>query len=173
MAWLLLPAIGTVTLVLFRTSRSWVFYADEGVVSCSLAAYAFARLRFRMRGPNKPGMVDTYWPLILPKFLATEAFFVFLIVQFVRGLPRELDEAARIDGCGPMFAMSVISVVPIVLFFFALQRYLVQGMATSGLCVAFLWMLPLLALLLPGPLAFAITAVELRIEPPVDTDSDG
>jgi hypothetical protein len=45
--------------------------------------------------------VNTYWPLILPKFLATEAFFVFLIVQFMRGLPRELEEAARIDGCGP------------------------------------------------------------------------
>ncbi|MGW6521684.1 carbohydrate ABC transporter permease [Streptomyces sp. NPDC054962] len=191
------------------------------VVSCSLAAYAFARLRFRMRGMmfgfmiatmmlphhvvlipqyiifNKLGMVDSYWPLILPKFLATEAFFVFLIVQFMRGLPRELDEAARLDGCGPfrvfwsvilpltrpalittaiftfiwswndfftqliylfdpekftitlalrnfvdqssssaygpMFAMSVLSLLPIVLFFFAFQRYLVQGMATSGL----------------------------------------
>ncbi|GAA2069234.1 carbohydrate ABC transporter permease [Streptomyces albiaxialis] len=191
------------------------------VLSCSLAAYAFARLRFRMRGVmfafmvatlmlphhvvlipqyimfNQLGMVDTYWPLILPKFLATEAFFVFLIVQFMRGLPRELEESARIDGCGafrtywsitlplsrpalittaiftfiwtwndfftqmiylfapekftitlalrtfvdqsstsaygPMFAMSVISVLPIVLFFFVFQRYLVQGMATSGL----------------------------------------
>ena len=41
-----------------------------------------------------------YLPLIVPKFLATEAFFVFLMVQFMRGLPRELDEAARIDGCG-------------------------------------------------------------------------
>ena len=40
--------------------------------------------------------------------------------------------------------------------------------AAVGLCVAFLWMLPLLALLLPGPLAFAITAVELRGEPPAD-----
>jgi hypothetical protein len=40
--------------------------------------------------------------------------------------------------------------------------------AAVGLCVAFLWMMPLLALLLPGPLAFAITAVELRIEPPAD-----
>lgn len=82
------------------------------VLSCSLAAYAFARLRFRFRGPlfafmiatimlphhavlipqyiifNQLGMVNTYWPLILPKFLATEAFFVFLIVQFMRGLPR-------------------------------------------------------------------------------------
>lgn len=41
--------------------------------------------------------------------------------------------------------------------------------AAVGLCVAFLWMLPLLALLLPGPLAFAITAVELRVEPPADS----
>jgi hypothetical protein len=41
-----------------------------------------------------------------------------------------------------------------------------------GLCVAFVWMLPLLALLLPGPLAFAITAVELRGEPPSDTESE-
>ena len=38
-------------------------------------------------------------PLILPKFLATEAFFVFLMVQFIRSIPREMDEAARIDGC--------------------------------------------------------------------------
>ncbi|MCX5242801.1 hypothetical protein OG824_47140 [Streptomyces prunicolor] len=45
--------------------------------------------------------------------------------------------------------------------------------AAVGLCVAFLWMLPLLALLLPGPLAFAITAVELRGEPPSDTESAG
>ncbi len=34
------------------------------------------------------------------KFLATEAFFVFLMVQFMRGLPKELDEAAKLDGCG-------------------------------------------------------------------------
>ncbi|MDH6220299.1 carbohydrate ABC transporter permease [Streptomyces pseudovenezuelae] len=191
------------------------------VISCSLAAYAFARLRFRFRGPlfafmivtimlphhailipqyiifNQLGLVNTYWPLILPKFLATEAFFVFLIVQFMRGLPRELEEAARIDGCGPfrsfflivlpltrpalittaiftfiwtwndfftqliylfdpdkftltlalssfvdsssqsafgpMFAMSVIALLPIVLFFLAFQRFLVEGMASSGL----------------------------------------
>ncbi|MFD5856215.1 carbohydrate ABC transporter permease [Streptomyces chartreusis] len=191
------------------------------VVSCSLAAYAFARLRFRFRGPlfafmiatimlphhavlipqyiifNQLGLVNTYWPLILPKFLATEAFFVFLIVQFMRGLPRELEEAARIDGCGPfrsffqvvlpltrpalittaiftfiwtwndfftqliylfdpdrftltlalrsfvdasstsafgpMFALSVIALLPIVLFFLAFQRFLVEGMAGSGL----------------------------------------
>ncbi len=94
------------------------------VVTCSLAAYAFARLKFT--GHNilfavmlltimlpshvtlvpqyimfsKIGLVGTYWPLILPKLLATDAFFVFLMVQFIRGLPRELDEAALIDGCG-------------------------------------------------------------------------
>ena len=50
---------------------------------------------------NKLDLVDTLVPLIVPKFLATEAFFVFLMVQFMRGLPRELDEAAGIDGCGP------------------------------------------------------------------------
>ena len=49
---------------------------------------------------NALGWVNTFIPLILPKFLATDAFFVFLMVQFIRGIPRELDEAARIDGCG-------------------------------------------------------------------------
>lgn len=191
------------------------------VLSCSLAAYAFGRLHFRGRGPlfafmictimlpqhvvlipqyiifNKLGMVNSFWPLVLPKFLATDAFFVFLMVQFIRGLPRELDEAATIDGCGPfrsfrhvvlpllrpamittaiftfiwtwndfftqmiylndpakftlplglqifvdqtssssfgpMFAMSVLALVPIGLFFLAFQRFLVDGVSTSGL----------------------------------------
>src|SRR5690606_8724002 len=44
--------------------------------------------------------INTFWPMIVPKFLAVDAFFVFLMVQFIRGLPRELDEAARIDGAG-------------------------------------------------------------------------
>jgi multiple sugar transport system permease protein len=94
------------------------------VVSCTLAAYAFARLKFRFSGPlfvfmiatlmlphhvtlipqyiifQQAGLVNTFLPLILPKLLATEAFFVFLIIQFIRGIPRELDEAATIDGCG-------------------------------------------------------------------------
>lgn len=92
--------------------------------SSALAAYAFARIRFRgtailfaaMIGTlllpfhviiipqyimfQKLELVDTYWPLILPKFLATEAFFVFLMVQFIRNIPRDMDEAARIDGAG-------------------------------------------------------------------------
>ena len=47
------------------------------------------------------GWVDTFLPLVVPKFLAVDAFFIFLMVQFFRGIPRELDEAAMIDGCGP------------------------------------------------------------------------
>lgn len=191
------------------------------VVSCALAAYAFARLKFRGRGIlfafmistimlpmhvvlipqfiifNELGMVGTFLPLVLPKFLATEAFFVFLMVQFIRGIPRDLDEAALIDGAGPyrtfwsvilplmrpalitttifsfiwswddffpqliylnrpesftlqmglrlfvdqtsasafgpMFAMSVLAILPVVIFFAIFQRYLVDGVATSGM----------------------------------------
>ena len=94
------------------------------VLSSALAAYAFARVQFKglavlfaaMIGTlllpfhvviipqyiifNQLGWVDTFIPLILPKFLATEAFFVFLLVQFIRQMPRDMDEAARIDGAG-------------------------------------------------------------------------
>ena len=94
------------------------------VLSSALAAYAFARIQFKGLGIlfaamigtlllpfhvviipqyilfNNFGLVDTFWPLILPKFLATEAFFVFLLVQFMRQMPRDMDEAARIDGAG-------------------------------------------------------------------------
>ena len=93
------------------------------VLSCSLAAYAFARLEFPFKRPLfaimlltlmlpahvllipqyvlfvKFGWVNTYLPLIVPKFLATDAFFIFLMVQFIRKIPRELDEASSIDGC--------------------------------------------------------------------------
>ncbi len=112
----------------------WQFFANSlfiavmavigTLISSALAAYAFARIKFRGVGVlfaamigtlllpfhviiipqyilfNKLELVDTYWPLILPKFLATEAFFVFLIVQFIRNIPRDMDEAARIDGAG-------------------------------------------------------------------------
>jgi multiple sugar transport system permease protein len=94
------------------------------LISSSLAAYAFARIQFKGLGIlfaamigtlllpfhvviipqyilfNTLGWVDTFIPLILPKFLATEAFFVFLLVQFIRQMPRDMDEAARIDGAG-------------------------------------------------------------------------
>lgn len=93
------------------------------VVSSSMAAFAFARIEFPLKKLffalmlgtfmlpghvtlipqyiifHKLGWVDTYLPLTVPKFLG-DAFFVFLIVQFIRGIPRELDESAKIDGAG-------------------------------------------------------------------------
>jgi multiple sugar transport system permease protein len=191
------------------------------MASCVLTAYAFARLRFRFRRAffaimigtlllpahvliipqyvifRTIGWVNTPLPLIVPKLLATEAFFVFLMVQFIRSIPRDLDDQARVDGCnpyqvfwhvilpltrpalvttaifsfiwtwndffsqliylndltkftvpiglrafldstgtsavGPMFAMSVLSLLPVFLFFLAFQRMLVEGISTSGL----------------------------------------
>ena len=94
------------------------------LVSSSLTAYAFARIAYKGSGIffaamigtlllpvhviiipqyiifQKLGFVDTYVPLLIGKFLAADAFFVFLMVQFIRNIPRELDEAARIDGAG-------------------------------------------------------------------------
>jgi hypothetical protein len=45
------------------------------------------------------GWINTFLPIIVPKFFATDAFFIFLLVQFIRGLPRDIDESALIDGC--------------------------------------------------------------------------
>ena len=94
------------------------------LISCSLAAYAFARLDFALRKLwfalmlgtlmlpfqatlipqytifHQLNWINTFLPLVVPYFLATDAFFVFLMVQFIRGIPRELDEAAAIDGAG-------------------------------------------------------------------------
>ncbi len=94
------------------------------IFACSMTAYAFARLQFRLRNvffavmlvsimlPAHAllipqyfiyyhlGWVNTILPLVVPKFLATDAFFIFLMVQFIRGLPRDLDEAAAVDGAG-------------------------------------------------------------------------
>nr|WP_216843865.1 carbohydrate ABC transporter permease [Phytoactinopolyspora alkaliphila] len=104
------------------------------LVSCSLAAYAFARLRFRFQRPAfaymlitimlpvhivivpqyilwaQADLVNSFWPLIVPKLLATDAFFVFLMVQFIRALSRDLDDAARIDGAGHgrIFALIIL-----------------------------------------------------------------
>ncbi|WP_433428652.1 carbohydrate ABC transporter permease [Nonomuraea sp. CA-141351] len=191
------------------------------VMSCSMAAYAFARLSFRFRKlwfaimlmsimlpihvlivPQYTlfkylGWVDTFLPLIVPKFLAVDGFFIFLMVQFIRSLPRELDDAARIDGCGPilvywriilplsrpalittaiftfiwtwddffsqlvylsdvstytvplalrafldssggsswgpMLAMAVLSLIPILGFFLIFQRRITEGISTTGL----------------------------------------
>lgn len=96
------------------------------LISCSMAAYAFTRLQFKGRKfwfalmlgtmmlPQHAvlipqylmflnfGWVNTILPLVVPKFLAIDAFFIFLMVQFFRGIPRELDEAALMDGAGPL-----------------------------------------------------------------------
>ena len=92
------------------------------VISSTMVAYGLARIRFRGRKVwftcmiltmllpgqvlmipqyiiwNRLGLVGTYAPLIIPKFLGWP-FFIYMIMQFIRGLPRELDEAAEIDGC--------------------------------------------------------------------------
>lgn len=192
------------------------------VVACSLAAFAFARLQFRGRNfwfaimlgtlmlpyhvtliPQyvlflNLGWVNTILPLVVPKFLAADAFFIFLMVQFFRGIPKELDEAAMMDGCSPwriywkimlplsmpvlataaiftflwtwddffgpliylndmrtytvqlglrsfidsqggqsdwagLFAMSILSLVPVFFFFLFFQRLLIEGIATTGM----------------------------------------
>ncbi|MDB5623468.1 MAG: sugar transporter permease [Devosia sp.] len=92
------------------------------LIACSMAAYAFARLEFRgkwilfavMLGTMmlpihvqlipqyifflNIGWVNTILPLVVPKFLAHDAFFIFLMVQFMRSLPNELEQAAVVDG---------------------------------------------------------------------------
>ena len=186
----------------------------------SLVAFAFARLNFRFKKtlfslmlmtmmlPSQVTLIpqytmfhmlhwiNTYYPLVVPSFFGTP-FFIFLLVQFIRGLPRELDEAAKIDGCntfqiyfriilpltlpalmttaifsfiwswddffpqlvylnspklftaplglklfmdetgiqqwGQMFAMSVLSLIPLFLVFMFFQKYIVKGIATSGM----------------------------------------
>jgi len=195
--------------------------AFANAIFCSLTAYAFARLRFvgkkfwfavmmiTLMLPSHVttipryimfrnfGWINTFLPIIVPKFFATDAFFIFLLVQFIRGLPRDIDESALIDGCskfgiytriimpltvpalittllfsflwtwddffnqllyltspnrytvpmglrlfldssgmsswGPMFAMSVLSLIPAFTLFFSLQKYFVRGIATTGI----------------------------------------
>ncbi|RYE10953.1 MAG: carbohydrate ABC transporter permease [Hyphomicrobiales bacterium] len=191
------------------------------LITCSLAAFAFARLEFwgrpfwfaMMLGTlmlpyqvtlipqyvlfHQLGWINTFLPLVVPKFLAADAFFIFLMVQFFRGLPKELDEAAMMDGCSPwriywkvllplsmpvlvtaaiftfiwtwddffgpliylsdmrtytvqlglrtfvdstaesnwggLFAMSILTLVPVFLFFLFFQRLLIEGIATTGM----------------------------------------
>src|SRR5690606_25114650 len=113
----------------------WVFFGNSLVVtfsaiiatlfSCSLTAYALARLEFAARRVyfaivllsvmlpfhvliipqyivfSRLDLVNTFVPLVLPKFLATDAFFIFLMVQFIRVIPREIDQVAALAGAGP------------------------------------------------------------------------
>ena len=191
------------------------------VFSASLASYAFARFNFPFKGPlfmllvgmlmlpstvviiprymlyNNFSWVDTYMPFYIPALLCCNSFFPYMLIQFLRGLPRELDESAYIDGCstlrtlvsillplmkpalfsaglfqflwtyndyfnslifinsvrnypislalrmsmdaesvvnwGRMMAMAFVAVFPVMLLFFAAQKYFVEGIATSGM----------------------------------------
>ena len=187
------------------------------VLSSSVVAYGFARCKFpgrkllfaamlaSMMLPAQVLMIPQYlwyqklnWvgtnlPLIVPYCFAIQGFFVYMMTNFIEGIPRELDEAAKIDGCSyytiftkiifplmvptmitgcifsfmwrwddflgallyvnktekypvslalkmfcdpsssAMFAMATLSILPAVLIFFCLQRYLVEGISTSGL----------------------------------------
>ncbi|MDU4695478.1 MULTISPECIES: carbohydrate ABC transporter permease [Paenibacillus] len=194
------------------------------LVSSTLVAFGFGRLNFPLKNLwfslfmltlmmpgqvliipqyalfHQLGWVNTYWPFIVPHMLAGGAggtFFVFLLIQFVRGIPKELDESAKIDGCswfgiyfrivmplmvpaivtvmifcflwnwddflghllylnsvdkytvslalrmindsqsaqewGQLLAMSLVSIVPATLIFMFLQKYFVEGIATTGI----------------------------------------
>lgn len=189
------------------------------LLSCSMIAYGFVRQNFRFKKfwfatvmismmlpaqiimiPqyiifHKLNLTNTFAPLILPSFFGG-AFFIFLLMQFIRSIPYELDEAAKIDGCSAfqiyykiilplikpalitaaifqfywswddflapliylgkpqlftvsvalrlfsdptqtdysaMFAMGCISILPPILIFFFFQKYIVEGISTSGL----------------------------------------
>lgn len=106
------------------------------VCSCTLVAYGFSRLQWPGRDalffvliatmllpfhvtmlPRFQlfawlGMYNTWWPLVLPSWLAGEAFHVFLLRQFFLTIPEELSEAARIDGAGEWSILTRI-VVPL------------------------------------------------------------
>ncbi len=112
------------------------------VVSSILVAYGFARFDFPfkkfffamlMGGMFMPaivtvmpmyifwgklGFLDSYVPLTLPSLFACEGMFVFMLIQFFKGLPKELDEAARMDGCGTfrtLFLILVPCIKPVVI----------------------------------------------------------
>ena len=109
-----------------------VILGTSTAISCG---YAFARLQFRGKkflfalcvgsmlmptavtlvplymGWSALGFVDSYWPLILPYLCGGGAFNIFLLRQFIRTVPRELDEAAKIDGAG-YFRTLVSIIVP-------------------------------------------------------------
>lgn len=207
--------------VFIKNSMVLVVLSTIGAIfSSALIAFGFARIQFFGKSfwftlmmvtlmlPYEVVMIPQYilfaklgWlnsilPIVVPNYFGN-AFFVFLLVQFIRTIPIELDEAATIDGCGKfrlfyriilplvtpalataaifsfywrwedllgpllylnkpslypvsmalkmfldndtlsnwgaMFAMSVVSLLPVLLIFFAFQRYIVEGISTSGL----------------------------------------
>ena len=113
------------------------------VVSATLTAYGFARFQFIgkkfsfmvllstlflpqvvLNVPqyilfNQIGWLDSYLPIVIPSLLAGDTYFVYMLIQFLRGIPKELEEAAEIDGCNvlqrlwfvivPMLKPSIVS----------------------------------------------------------------
>ena len=93
------------------------------IVSCSLVAYGFARFEFKSKNVlfmvlittlmlpnsviiipryalfNKLHWLDSYLTYWVPAIFACYPFFVFMMVQFLRGIPKDLDESAYMDGC--------------------------------------------------------------------------
>jgi multiple sugar transport system permease protein len=61
---------------------------------------------------NSLGWINTFLPLIVPKFFAVDAFFIFLMVQFIRGIPMELEQAAMVDGCN-RFQIFILIILPL------------------------------------------------------------
>ncbi|MDR2759143.1 MAG: carbohydrate ABC transporter permease [Spirochaetaceae bacterium] len=207
--------------VFFGNSFFYTILSTMGaVLSSALVAYGFARIHFRGNGfwyscmfltlmlpyqvvmvPQfiifqKIGWVNTFLPLIVPQFCG-QAFFIFLMVQFIKGIPADLDHSAMIDGCnkftilariifplikpaiitsmifsfywrwddflgpllylnrprsftvslalrmfsdpmtstdwGAIFAMGTLSLIPVFAIFIIFQKYIVQGLVTSGL----------------------------------------
>lgn len=218
-----LRGFGNIPFIVFF-KNSFVISASATIgtmISSAVVGYGFSRMRFKGRGilfgamlvtmmlPAQVLMVPQYlwfqkldWtgsylPMIVPYFFAVQGFFVYLNVNFINNIPRELDEAAKIDGCsvygilvrviipllapaiittgifsfiwrwddflsallyvrsspmypaslalklfsdpssssdyGAMFAMSTLSILPVMLIFIFLQKYLVEGVTTSGL----------------------------------------
>ena len=109
------------------------------LLSSAFVAYALQRLNFKLRKllfvlvlstmmlPAQILMipqfmwfrhlnwVGTYYPMILPYFFAIQGFFVYLIMNFISGIPKSLDEAAKIDGCsyyGIFFRIVLPLIVP-------------------------------------------------------------
>lgn len=105
-------------------------------VSTTLVAYGFARFKFPLKKPlfilmlstlmlpgsvivipryilfRDLGWLDSYMPFIIPALFAGSPFFIFMLVQFLRGIPKELDESAVMDGCGS-FAILVRILIPL------------------------------------------------------------
>jgi len=114
-------------LYLLNTLTVVAFTCLGTLLSCSLAAYGFSRLRAPGRDVlfivllgtmmlpytvtmipvfmlfNSLHWVDTFKPLIVPSFFGN-VFYIFLLRQFFLTIPRELEDAARIDGCNPLMS---------------------------------------------------------------------